>query len=323
MVQMMGAHRAPHVTRSCITAENLSIQFNGRKVVDELNLEIPQGEIFGLIGPSGCGKSTVVKALVGLLRPTTGDVHVLGTEPVHFGKRERRAIGYTPQGFNLYPTLTLEENARFVAGLYGIGPVERRRRIRETLEFLELWDARKRLARDASGGMQRRLSLACALLHQPQLLFVDEPTAGLDPLLRAKIWDHLGELRDSGVTILVTTQLIEEANNCDRLGILSEGRMLTQGSPEAIRRSAIGGDSVEVTGPGFTVDDVRALWAMPDVIRVHWLSSQRLRVDVAELGEATAQIGTTLADRGTEVTAIDPHVPSFDDVFAAVVGEKA
>src|SRR5690606_5464560 len=159
--------------------------------------------VYGLMGPSGCGKTTLVRMLVGLSLPTEGRIDVIERDPARFGTKDRARIGYVPQGFFLYPTLSVWGNALFVGGLYGLGWRKRRRRAREVLRFLELWDARKRLAREISGGMQRRLLLACALLHEPDLLVVDEPTAGLDPLIRSKIWEHLHELREQGVTIFM------------------------------------------------------------------------------------------------------------------------
>jgi ABC-2 type transport system ATP-binding protein len=211
------------------------------------------------------------------------------------------------------------QNARFVAGLYGLGFRARRRRLPEVLQLLELWDDRNKLARDISGGMQRRLSLACGLFHQPRLLVVDEPTSGLDPALRSKIWDHLRQLRDAGTTIFVTTQHIDEADYCDRVGILREGRLLTSGAPDELRQRALGGEAVDVEANEFSRDDIAALWQLRCVHRVQWNGRRGLRVLVDDIGEATAEITRLLAERGTEVTAVRPYVPSFDEVFMALV----
>jgi ABC-2 type transport system ATP-binding protein len=201
-----------------------------------------------------------VRLLLGLLAPTDGTVRVLGIDPVEFKPRHRAQIGYTPQGFVLYPTLTVKQNASFVAGLYGLRWPRKGRRIRQVLQFLEIWDARKRQARDVSGGMQRRLSLACALLHRPGLLFVDEPTSGLDPLLRAKIWDYLAALRDQGTTVVITTQYIDEAVYCDRVGVLNAGRLVAVGSPEELRAQVGGGGALDLTAPSLEREDVTCRW---------------------------------------------------------------
>ena len=289
--------------------------------VDRLSMAIGPGQVFGLIGPSGCGKTTTIRMLLGVLKPTTGSVCVLGADPVHFDVRTRERIGYAPQGFFLYPTLTVYENARFVASLYGMPWRRRRRRIREVLTFLELWDARRRLARNLSGGMQRRLELACALVHQPALLFVDEPTGGLDPVLRGKIWEQLRALRDQGVTVFVTTQYIDEIEHCDNVAILDQGRLMAIGTPEGLRRKAMGGEMVEVEAGDVSREAVTALRRLPDVKSIGW-SDGGLRVVVEDAAAATPIITETLHDRGEVVEAVRPVVPSFDDVFKRIVGAQ-
>ncbi|HUZ78367.1 MAG TPA: ABC transporter ATP-binding protein, partial [Chloroflexota bacterium] len=229
-----------------VQLDQASKAFGQTIAVDRLSMAVAAGQVFGLIGPSGCGKTTTIRLLLGVLQPTSGSVCVMGSEPTRFSTSQREAIGYTPQGFFLYPTLTVYENARFVASLFGMGWRRRRKRIREVLEFLELWDVRRRLTKQLSGGMQRRLELACALVHEPKLLFVDEPTAGLDPVLRGKIWDLLRSLRDQGVTVFVTTQYIDEIEHCDNVGILDRGRLVAIGTPDSLRSKALGGEVVEV-----------------------------------------------------------------------------
>lgn len=314
---------APKTTRpakSVVELDGVSKAFGDVVVLDSLDLGIEQGQLFGLIGPSGCGKTTLVRLLVGLSAPTDGVVRVYGHEPRNFGPKQRELIGYMPQAFNLYPTMTVLENARFAAGLYGLGWRARRRRIREVLTFLEIWEARKRRASAISGGMQRRLSLACALLHRPRVLFVDEPTAGLDPVLRTKIWEHLQNLRDRGTTIILTTQYIDEAVGCDRVAILDRGRIVAEGAPDDLRRQAASGAALDVEADQFERADIAALWQLPSVQRVQWVGQDALRCYVDDVGTATVAITEALHDRGTEVRAIRPYLPSFDEVFLKLVG---
>jgi ABC-2 type transport system ATP-binding protein len=293
--------------------------FGDEAAVSSLTMAVGAGQIFGLIGPSGCGKTTTIRLLLGVLKPTSGVVRVMGADPTRFSTEQRERIGYEPQGFFLYPTLTVYENVRFVAGLFGMGWRRRGKRIREVLEFLELWDARKRLARDLSGGMQRRLQLGCAMIHSPSLVFVDEPTSGLDPVLRTKIWDALRRLRDRGMTMFVTTQYIDEIENCDNVGILDHGRLVAIGSPNSLRRKALGGEVVEVDAPQVSREAVQALRQLPEVKSVRWTNTG-LQLVVEDAAEATPEITNTLQDQGEVVEAVRPLVPSFDDVFKAIVG---
>ncbi len=291
-------------------------------VINGISLDIDSGQVFGLIGPSGCGKTTLVRLMAGTLKPTSGTVRVLGTDPTRFTSRERERIGYMPQGFFLYPMLTAMENAHFVGGLYGVGWLKRRRRIRELFQFLELWDARGRLASDLSGGMQRRLELACALIHGPELVFVDEPTAGLDPVLRSRIWEYLHGLRDQGMTVIVTTQYIGEASLCDRVAILDRGRVIAVGSPGELRQRALLDAVVEVRAGRFTPDDTEALRELESVRDVEWLEPGLLRLRATDVGAATLEVARTLEARGRHVDSVRPYVPSFDEVFMKLVSDR-
>jgi ABC-2 type transport system ATP-binding protein len=229
-----------------------------------LDLTVPPGTIFGVVGPSGSGKSTAVRLLLGADEPTEGDVWVLGRRPTDFTRDDRRRIGYLPQSTVLYPELSLRHNLDLAASMYGVPARSRlltvgkrrreaRRRIDDLLAFLELEGSQRTRLADASGGEQRRLSLAAALVHAPDLLLLDEPTTGVDPVLRRRIWERLQELRDDGTTIFVTTQYLDEASYCDLVAFLLDGRVLTVGSPEELRREAFG---VHPRDEDTTFDDV-------------------------------------------------------------------
>ncbi|MHB8618653.1 MAG: ABC transporter ATP-binding protein [Chloroflexota bacterium] len=303
-----------------VELEDVSKQFGDKEAVGGVSLAVGPRQIFGLIGPSGCGKTTTIRLLLGVLAPTTGTVRVLRSDPRHFTTNQRQAIGYTPQGFFLYPSLTVMENINFVAGLFGLSFFRRRRPIREVLELLEIWDARKRLARDLSGGMKRRLELACALVHRPSLVFIDEPTAGLDPVLRGKIWDHLRTLRERDTTVFVTTQYIDEIENCDNVAILNEGRLVAVGSPEGLRRKAMGGEAVEVEADQVSPQSVARLRDLDVVKEVRWTGRGDLWVLVDDAATATPAITQTLQMQGETVLAVRPYVPTFEEVFKRVVG---
>lgn len=197
--------------RLVIDVTELHKHFGGSPVLAELSLQVRAGEIFGLIGPSGSGKTTTIHLCCGHLQPSGGTITVFGEQPRAFTAATRRKLGYLPQQFILYPDLTVAQNVAFAAGLYGLAEWQSRDTIRAVLELVELWDARTRTARKISGGMQRRLALAAALVHNPELLFADEPTANLDPILRAKLWAHFRALCNGGRTLLVTIQYIDEA----------------------------------------------------------------------------------------------------------------
>lgn len=285
--------------------------------LDGITLAVPTGSLLGVIGPSGAGKTTAVRIMTGGLLPSAGLVRVLGEEPRHFSRRTRGRIGYMPQLFSLYPDLTAGENVDFVASLFGMLILRRRRRVRAVLELVDLWAARKRRAAALSGGMQRRLELACALVHDPAVLFLDEPTAGQDPLLRQTIWAELHRLRERGRTIVVTTQYVGEAEECDMVALISEGRLAALARPDDLRRSAIGGDvlEIETTSPV----DPAFLAALPMVRAVEQRSSSHLLVTVDDAGVASPAILAAVERAGSHVASSREYHPSFDDVFSTLV----
>ena len=209
--------------RDVVVVEGVSRAFGDRVVVRDIDLNVQEGTILGIIGPSGSGKTTTIRMLTGALRPTAGTISVLGERPDRFHRSTRERMGYQPQLFTLYPDLSARENVDFVASMFGLLWPRRRRRTKQVLQLLDLWDARDQRANRLSGGMQRRLELACALVHDPILLFLDEPTAGIDPLLRATIWGELHRLRDAGATLLITTQYVNEAEECDQVALIVRG----------------------------------------------------------------------------------------------------
>jgi ABC-2 type transport system ATP-binding protein len=299
---------SPTELAPAIVTDALVRRYGEIVALDGVSLTVPQGNILGMIGPSGAGKTTAVKVLTGGLRPTAGSVRVLGEDPQRFSRRTRARIGYMPQLFSLYPDLTAGENLDFVASLFGMLVLRRRRRVRSMLELLDLWDVRKRRASDLSGGMQRRLELACALIHDPAVLFLDEPTAGLDPLLRQTVWAELHRLRDLGHTIVVTTQYIGEAEECDAVALISEGRLAALARPDDVL-------DIETTGSM----ELGVFEGLPMVRAVEQRSGRRFLVTVDDAGTASPAIVGAIEAAGGGVASSREYRPSFDEVFATLV----
>lgn len=247
----MGRNR--HDRERLLEATEVTRRFAGAGGVRNLTLHVPRGHIVGLVGPSGSGKTTTVRLLLGLDQPAQGDIRVLGRRPRSFRRQERRRMGYLPQHRALYDDLSIRHNLQLMASLQGMPwrsrwlPGKKRKaaraRIDDLLGLLGLEDVQHTRLGSASGGEQRRLALAAAMVHEPELLVLDEPTAGLDPALRQRLWRHLERLRDDGTTLLVTTQYVGEASHCDLIAMLVEGRVIAFDTPDALRRQAFGPDA--------------------------------------------------------------------------------
>jgi ABC-2 type transport system ATP-binding protein len=306
---------------AAVVMEGASRSFGDVHAVRDLTLSVPAGSVLGVIGPSGAGKTTAMRLMTGGLVPTEGSVAVLGEDPRRLRRRTRERIGYLPQQFTLYPYLTARENVGFIASIYGLLWFRHGRRVRDVLELVELWDVRDRLAANMSGGMQRRVELASALVHDPALLLLDEPTAGIDPVLRSRIWEELHRLKSAGRTLIVTTQYLNEAEECDQVALFSGGRLIAFAPPEELRRDALGGHAVEVeTESPF---DARQLAGQPGVVRVSQTTPSSFQVVVDDAGTATPEVLERLAAGGVEVESAREYVPSFDDVFATLLERHA
>ena len=303
-----------------ISAAGLTRAFDDHVAVDNLTFDVQPGTILGVVGPSGSGKTTTIRMLTGTLGRTSGEIQVLGEDPMNFTRRTRGRIAYMPQLFSLYEDLSAQENVGFVAALYGIGPFKRRKLIRRALEVVDLHDVRHRLARDLSGGMQRRLELACALVHSPDVLFVDEPTAGIDPLLRQSIWDELRELSDEGRTLVVTTQYVSEAEYCDRVALIVDGALVALDEPEALRQMVFGGDVLQIDTARAV--DPELLNQIGGVTAVRQTAPRQLMATVEDAGSLTPRIIDALRAGGVEVVGIEEHQPTFDEVFTSLVEQR-
>jgi ABC-2 type transport system ATP-binding protein len=305
-----------------VTASGIGKRYGEAEVVQDLSFEVVAGQIFGIVGPSGSGKTTTIRMILGVVQPTTGTLQVLGRQPRAFRRRDRENIGYMPQRFVLFPELSVMENLRFVAGIYGMNWFGLGKKLRAALEFVELWDARSRPTGLLSGGMQRRLALAAALLHSPQLIVLDEPTAGVDPVLRAKFWDHFRQLRDEGRTIIATTQYVTESEYCNRLAVLKDGQLLTIGTPDDIRREAFEGEVAIVSGDDLDRHAVLVLRGADGVKRVRWLWHDRLEVTLDDAGQRVPELLEALSAADIAVTDVEAQHPSFDVVFVRLMEKE-
>ena len=300
------------MTELAIQATGLTRRFGDIVAVDAVDLAVPQGQIYGFLGPNGSGKTTTIRMLCGLLTPTAGNAKVLGHTLPQQAEPLRRQIGYMTQKFSLFEDLTVTENLRFLARIHGLPRKQRERRIEELLQRYALEDMNKRLAGAMSGGQRQRLALAAATLHQPTLLFLDEPTSAVDPENRRDFWEKLFDLSEAGTTILVSTHYMDEAERCHQLAILDLGRLCAQGTPAELM-GALATRVVEITGPGLrAVKD--ALMQQPGVDSAAQ-QGLSLRVLVAEdVEQPVAYLAQALNNSALDFNAARANL---EDVFVA------
>jgi ABC-2 type transport system ATP-binding protein len=294
-------------------ARGLAKSFGLTAAVNGLDLDVEGGTIVGLIGPDGAGKSTLLRLFIGLLRPTRGSIEIAGLDVASHGEKIKDIIGYMPQHFSLYGDLTVAENLKFFADLYGVGKAAFTRRREELLHFSALGPFQDRLARQLSGGMQKKLALACNLFHTPKVLFLDEPTTGVDPVSRRELWDLLGQINKEGVTVIMTTPYMDEAARCRKVGLMFEGRILAYDAPAAV----IAGLREEIAELAAPVGPaVKALRDCPGVKSVHPFGDT-VHVVLEGTGGLEA-LGRCLAEKGVPVRGLKKIAPSFEDAFLAL-----
>jgi len=305
------SHESP-----AIDIRELTRSFGALTAVDRLSLAIPRGELFGLVGPDGGGKTTTLRMLAGILPPTAGDARIAGHSIRTDPEGLKSKIAYMSQRFGLYGDLTVLENLHFYADLFEVPRRERGPRLERLLNFSNLTPFQDRLADQLSGGMKQKLGLACALVHTPEVVLLDEPTNGVDPVSRRDFWRILYEMLKEGVTILVTTAYLDEAERCNRVGLIHQGRLLSVDTPERLRR-LLPGDLVEVE-----VDDVwRASQVLADVPQARGavLFGHRLHVGMADMTADLPAILTALTAAGLSPEKPRRVVPSLEDVFIAMI----
>ena len=301
-----------------IEIRGISKSFDKLVAVDRVDLDIGKGEFFGLLGPNGAGKTTLIRMLVGLCMPTAGSATILGRDIVKDQYAARELIGVAPQDFNFDDNLTAKDILTYHAGYFGIPRREREERADELLDFLEIADKADTTCTKLSGGMKRRLLIGRALMTRPQVLFLDEPTTGVDVQLRHSLWDMFRKMEGSGTTIILTTHYIEEADSlCDRVAIMDHGRIIALGDPEELKKTS-SGNLIEIEMAGGTVPDLKII---PEVIRVWWKDS-RLTVRVTDADTAAIKILDRLNGGGVQVKSMHITEASLEDVFLKLTGRE-
>lgn len=299
-----------------IEVQELTKRFGEFTAVDRVSFTVQPGEIVGYLGPNGSGKTTTIRMLLGILRPTSGMGRVLGHDILTQAEAIRPQVGYTSQKFALYDELTMAENLTFYAGVYGVDDPERR--VAEVLELLGLAGRERERAGELSGGWRQRLALGVALTHQPRLLFLDEPTSGVDPQARRAFWDLIYDLAKAGTTIFVTTHYMDEAEYCGRLGIMYQGQLLAIDTPDNLKQQMLNGAiwEVEVTP---LMAALTALTGAADVLRVG-LFGDRLRIVTRAQTHTAVSLQSVLQGLGFAETAVTPAEPTLEDVFVTLAG---
>jgi ABC-2 type transport system ATP-binding protein len=306
-----------------VSARDLVKRFGDFVAVDRISLEAHRGEVVGFLGPNGAGKSTTIRMLCGLLRPTAGQAIVAGYDVAREPEHVRQRIGYMSQKFSLYNDLRVIENIRFFASLYDVPPSTLKEREAWVLDMAGLSGRESTLTGTLPSGWKQRLALGCAVLHRPPILFLDEPTSGVDPISRRQFWELIHSMAADGVTVLVTTHYMDEAEYCNRLVLIFQGRIVASGSPTELKQRAMSGELllVECEPLGVALD---LLQQTPDVSDVA-VFGNALHVVVPDAKAAIPRIRTALSQHGARVTKMEPIRPSLEDVFVSLTAaqEKA
>ncbi len=300
-----------------VEAVELTKKFGDFIAVDDVSFTVDRGMIFGFLGPNGAGKTTTIRMLLGLVRPTSGTARVLGFDVAKQTDELRTRIGYMSQRFSLYDDLTVDQNLDFYGRTYGVRGERLRRRKGFVLQMAGLEKRKRELTRNLSGGWKQRLALGTAIIHEPEMLFLDEPTAGVDPISRRAFWDLLYELAESGTTIMVTTHYMDEAEHCQTLAFIQHGRIVACGSSVEIKETRMSGQVLEIDcdHPALAIPILRKMGAFDEVA----LYGALIHAVASEVQTLKPQIGRELAKVGVRVRTIDVITPSLEDVFISSV----
>ena len=305
----------PRQAGIAVKVENLVRTFGDFTAVDRISLEVSKGEIFGFLGPNGAGKSTTIRMLCGLLLPTSGSGRVGNFDIITQSEEIKQNIGYMSQKFSLYDDLTVEENIGFYSGIYSVPEEKKDERKARVLDMAGLTDRKSALTRSLPGGIKQRLALGCAILHEPQILFLDEPTSGVDPISRRNFWDLIHTMSGNGTTIFVTTHYMDEADYCNRLALIYRGRIIAKGTPDDLRRDFMTRDVLEI--------EAEPLVAAMEALGQHGIETaifgSVLHVTVENAKQAIPLIRKILAGSNIAAGSVMKIVPSLEDVFVTLI----
>jgi ABC-2 type transport system ATP-binding protein len=305
---------------NAVEIRHLVKRFGDFVAVDNVSLEVTKGEIFGFLGPNGAGKSTTIRILCGLLEPTSGDAKVAGFDVKRQPEQIKKNIGYMSQKFSLYDDLTVEENIDLFSGIYGVPRGRRAERKEFALRMSGLMERRRTMTNLLAGGWKQRLALGCAILHEPPILFLDEPTSGVDPIARREFWDLIYQLSAAGHTVFVSTHYMDEAEYCHRIALMYRGKVIALGSPQQLKTSLEGHHIFDLESS----DTLRAMTALkggPGVIEVAVFGSG-LHVTLADPDSGVPAIRQSLAEKSISVLRFEPILPSMEDVFVAMIEQE-
>ena len=303
--------------RPAVAVDNLEKRFGRFVAVDRVTFQVNKGEVFGFLGPNGAGKSTTIRMLCGILKPSGGSGTVAGFDILTQPERIKANIGYMSQKFSLYQDLTVEENIDFYSGIYCIPAEKKRLRKEWVIQMSGLAEHRRRPTAILSGGWKQRLALGCAILHEPPIIFLDEPTSGVDPISRRQFWDLIYELSGQGVTVFVTTHYMDEAEYCDRLGLIYRGELIALGTPHALKTEMMKEDVLEVLCQG--AENVLAEIARLPGVKEAAMFGKGLHLVTDDSRRAEAEVRQLLAARGQAIERIEKIVPSLEDVFVSLI----
>jgi len=296
-----------------VSARGLVKVFDGLRAVDGIDLTISKGEIYGFLGPNGAGKTTTVRMLIGLLSPTGGSIEILGYDVLKRVMDIKEHIGYMPQRFSLYSDLTVLENLRFYGGLYDLDDRTLNERIDKLLDMVGLSDFRNHISGNLSGGMKQKLSLICALIHNPEFLVMDEPTAGLDPLTRRILWDYFYNIASSGSAVMVTTHYLDEAEHCNRIGIIHRGKIVAEGTPSKIKETYFGRNVMCIETDNWQTSFNALKGEYPDEDLM--LFGMDIHLVVDDLKKEEINVKKLVEKGGARVLRIYSMKPTLEEVF--------
>jgi len=309
----------PKGNKYVIETHDLTRKFKNVVAVDNLNLRIEKGEIFGLVGPDGAGKTTTIRLLCAIMDPTDGSARVAGFDVVKEAEEIKKRIGYMAQRFNLYGDLSVLENLNFFADIFAVSGEERKERIDQLLAFARLTEFQDRRAAQLSGGMQKKLALACTLIHQPEILFLDEPTTGVDPVSRREFWDILSDLHLRGVTLFISTPYMDEAERCSRVGLMFEGDIIVCDEPEKVKE-LVSGELIELRPKELRqARDVVA--EMEGVLEVQTYGDL-LHIFVDSVAKRVPELKARLATQGIEVDRLRQTRPRMEEAFISLIRKR-